>query len=91
MKKVPRAKRPISAESIARQAERGQDVSEFFTNRGRMMPAIQQVDVDLTEPFLSELDEVARELNISRQAVIKTMVRQALDHRYLARQARKAT
>jgi len=32
------------------------------------------------------LDAVAKELNISRQAVIKTYLRQALDQRYLARQ-----
>ncbi len=84
-------KRPISADAIARRAERGQDVSKYFTNRGRTMPAIQHVDVDLTEPVLDELDDVARELNISRQAVIKTLVRQALDHRYLAKNARKAS
>jgi hypothetical protein len=33
----------------------------------------------------SELDDAAKELNISRQAVIKTLIRQALDQRYLAR------
>jgi hypothetical protein len=34
--------------------------------------------------MLEELDNTATELNISRQAVIKTLVRQALDHHYLA-------
>jgi metal-responsive CopG/Arc/MetJ family transcriptional regulator len=39
--------------------------------------------------MLEELDNAAKELNISRQAVIKTLVRQALDQHYLARPARQ--
>src|ERR1035441_9183942 len=35
--------------------------------------------------MLEELDRAAKELNISRQAVIKTLIRQALDQQYLAR------
>jgi hypothetical protein len=35
--------------------------------------------------MLSELDIAAKELNISRQVVIKTLIRQTLDQRYLAR------
>jgi len=91
MKKATKSKRPVSAEAIARRAEQGQDISEYFTNKGRMMPAIRQINLDLSEPVLSELDEVARELNISREAVIKAFVRQALDHHHLARKARKAS
>jgi prolyl-tRNA editing enzyme YbaK/EbsC (Cys-tRNA(Pro) deacylase) len=34
--------------------------------------------------MLKELDRAAEELNISRQAVIKTLLRQGLDHHYLA-------
>jgi len=33
--------------------------------------------------MLDELDGAAKELNISRQAVIKTLIRQALDQHYL--------
>jgi len=50
-----------------------------------MTPLIQRVNVDFAGPMLSELDDAAKELNISRQAVIKTLIRQALDQRYLAR------
>jgi hypothetical protein len=75
----------LSAESIAKLADHGENVSRFFTNAGRMMPPIQRVNVDFTAPMLSELDDAAKELNISRQAVIKTLLRQALDQRYLAR------
>ena len=88
MKKTAKSNRPVPAETIARRAERGEGVSEYFTNSGRMMPGIRQINVDLTEPVVSELDEVATELNISRQAVIKTLVREALDRHYLARKAR---
>jgi metal-responsive CopG/Arc/MetJ family transcriptional regulator len=34
--------------------------------------------------MVDELDNAAKELNISRQAVIKTLIRQALDQHYLA-------
>jgi hypothetical protein len=65
-------------------SDQGQDVSSFFTNRGKMMPPIYRVNVDFTQPMLHELDAAARELKISRQAVIKTFLRQVLDQRYLA-------
>jgi len=52
------------------------------------MEPIRRVNVDFTSPMLDELDDAAKELNISRQAVIKTLVRQALDQRRLARNAR---
>lgn len=42
-------------------------------------------DLEMPEPMLSELDAVADELNISRQAVIKMMLRRALDEHYLAK------
>ena len=78
------------AESIARMADRGKDVSRFFTNRGKMMRPIQRVNVDLTAGMLQELDQAASDLNVSRQAVIKTLIRQALNQHHLAQQARKA-
>jgi Ribbon-helix-helix protein, copG family len=83
MRNIRKSKKPVSAEGIARLAE-GKDVSRFFTNRGRMMAPIQRVNVDFTAPMLEELDKTAEELNISRQAVIKTLIRQALDQHYMA-------
>lgn len=81
----------IDADRIAEMADRGQDVSTHFTNRFTVVkPAVQRVNVDFTAPMLKELDREAETLNISRQAVIKTMVREALDRRYLARQTRQA-
>jgi len=37
MKKTRDTGKPVSAESIARRADRGENVSRFFTNAGRMM------------------------------------------------------
>jgi hypothetical protein len=85
MKRTRKRGNPPSAEAIARLAENGKDVSRFFTNAGRMMEPIQRVNVDFTAAMLKELDEAASELNISRQAVIKTLVRQSLDRHYLAK------
>lgn len=87
MKRIHSQKKRISGEAIAQQADRGENVSRFFANSGRMMPPIQRVNVDFAAPMLSELDNAANELNISRQALIKTLLRQALDQQYLARNA----
>jgi hypothetical protein len=77
-----------TADEIAELADSGEDVSRFFTRKGKMMPPIQRVNVDFALPMLQELDETARQLNISRQAVIKTLLRHALDQQQLARRAR---
>ena len=91
MKRTREAKKIPSAEGIARLADRGKDVSRFFTNRGKMMQPIQRVNVDFTASMLQELDQAATELNISRQAVIKAYVRQALDQHHLAQGTRKTS
>jgi hypothetical protein len=74
MKRTRNVKRVPSAESIARLADQGKDVSRYFTNRGRMMPPIQRLKVDFTGDTLQELDRAASELNVSRQAVIKVFL-----------------
>jgi len=85
MKNSPANKGIPSADEIAEKAMRGQDISAFFTNKGEMKAAIQRVNVDFTVDMLKELDGLARELNISWQAVIKSYLRQAIDRHYLAR------
>jgi hypothetical protein len=87
MKKT-RSKNSATAESIARMADKGKDVSRFFTNAGQMMKPVQRVNVDFTASMLEELDREAKELNISRQAVIKTLLRRALNEQYVAATAR---
>ncbi|HEY4360759.1 MAG TPA: ribbon-helix-helix protein, CopG family [Bryobacteraceae bacterium] len=86
---MKKTRKPVSAEGIARKADKGEDVSRFFTGQGRMVQPIQRVNVDLTASMLAELDQTAQDLNVSRQAVIKTLVRQALDQHYLAQRARR--
>jgi len=65
MKKTPKRAKPVSAESIAKRAERGEDVSRYFTNRGRMMTPIQRVNVDFAQDMLQELDVAARSSSLS--------------------------
>ncbi|MGD1072912.1 MAG: ribbon-helix-helix protein, CopG family [Bryobacteraceae bacterium] len=88
MKKTRKPVKPISADAIARLADAKKDISGFFKGEGRMVRPIQRVNVDLTATMLEELDRAAQELNVSRQAVIKTLIRQALDQHYLARGAK---
>ena len=68
-----------SADEIAEMATRGEDVSKFFTNQFTVVKPVRRVNVDLTQGMLRELDERAVRLNASRQAAIKTLLRQALD------------
>ena len=89
MKKTRKQASPVSADAIARLADQGKDVTGFFTGQGRMVQPIQRVNVDVTASMLEELDRAARDLNVSRQAVIKTLVRHALDQHYLAQGARQ--
>jgi hypothetical protein len=91
--KTAKRRRP-TAEQIAQAADRGEDVTKYFSGKGRMMPPlprpdVQRVNVDFSLEMLRELDAEARRLNISRQAVIKTMINRELEQRALARSARK--
>ena len=72
------SKRKPSADEIAEKASRGEDVSAHFTNEFTVVRPIRRVNVDLTEGLLRELDQRAARLNISRQAVIKTLLWRAL-------------
>jgi hypothetical protein len=78
-----------TADKIAEMASRGADVSGYFTNKFAVVRPIQRVNVDLTSGMLKELDARAAMLNISRQAVIKTLLRRALDETDPARRGRK--
>jgi len=84
---MPKISKPIDAEQIAEMADRGEDISAHFTNS---FTVVRRVNVDFTAPMLKELDQQASALNVSRQAVIKTLLRDALDRRHLAAQARHA-
>ena len=51
----------------------------YITNKFTVVRPLHRVNVDLTHGMLRELDERAARLNVSRQAVIKTLLRQALN------------
>lgn len=78
MKKSSKA---VSAETIAEQATRGENVSRHFTGKFDVVRPVRRVNLDLTPGMLRELDARAVKLNVSRQAVIKTLLRTALDGR----------
>ena len=67
-----------TADEIADMASRGEDISGYFTNKFTVVRPVRRVNVDLTQGMLRELDERAARLNISRQAVIKTLLGRAL-------------
>jgi hypothetical protein len=81
---VKKTYKKLTADEIAEMADRGEDTSQHFTNKGKIKYPVQRVNVDFTVKMLAELDKVASELNISRQALIKTHLRQSLDQQYLA-------
>jgi hypothetical protein len=67
-----------SADEITGMASRGEDVSSHFTNAFTFVRPVRRVNVDLSQAMLNELDARAARLNISRQAVIKTLLDQGL-------------
>jgi len=90
----------ISLAEMEAKALRGEDVTMYFSKpkirKGfrtieKVSKEIQRVNVDFSNKMLEELDKITKELNISRQAVIKTMLREALDRHYLAKKARKSS
>ena len=86
-------RRPPSPNEIADKASRGEDISQYFTNRFKVVRPVRRVNVDLTEGMLRQLDERAARLNVSRQAVIKTLLDRALqqDGRTKSQAKRKAS
>jgi hypothetical protein len=73
------SKKEPTADQIAEMASRGENISGYFTNRFKVVKAVHRVNVDLTHGMLRDLDAQAAKLNISRQAVIKTLLGRALE------------
>ena len=85
--KNKKGKKP-TADEIAEMAMSGKDISTYFSNRGQMKSPVRRVNVDFTVDMLIELDEFAKGMNISRQAAIKSSLRQVLDQHNLAKRDR---
>lgn len=87
----------ISTEELEQKIEAGEEVIDRYfdttTTRvgiprpmtSRRRQNLVTTSLDIPSPMLDELDQMASELNISRQAVIKMMLRRALDEHYLAK------
>jgi hypothetical protein len=73
------SRKPPTADEIAEMASRGEDVSAYFTNKFTLVRPGCRVNVGLTVGMLLEIDRRAARLDVSRQAVIKGLLRQALD------------
>ena len=71
-------KAKLGADQIAEMGTRGEDVSRFFTNDFTVVRPVRRVSVDLTPRMLRELDAKAARWNVSRQTVIKMLLKQAL-------------
>ncbi len=77
---MPKTRKPkVTADEIAELATREEDISAHFTNKFTVVRPIHRVNLDLTLGMLRQLDERAARLNISRQAVIKTLLDAALN------------
>ena len=74
-----------TADEIADMVDSGRDISEFFTNQGTMKQPLTRVNVDFTPDLLRELDQLAVELCVSRQAAIELCLRQAMDQHLVSK------
>ena len=72
-KKTPNADE-VCGDGISRR-----DIPARFTNKSAVVRPVRRVNVDLTQGMLRDPDERAARLNISRQAVIKTLLGRALN------------
>ena len=68
-------KKSLPAEELDRKFDAGEDISEYLDfDNTRPLNREKRVNVDLSVWMLNALDREAERLNISRQAVIKTML-----------------
>ncbi len=74
-----------TADEIAELASRDEDVSAYFTNKFTVVRPVRRVNIDFTHGMLRELDARAAKLNISRQAVIKTLLARALNEEHASK------
>ncbi len=88
MKQTSKTAKPPTADRLAQMADGGESLKRFFPGKGKMIRPVQRVNVDFTAEMLDELDREATQLHISRQAVIKSLLRHALDQHYVASASR---
>jgi hypothetical protein len=62
MKNASSAAKSVSTEQISGIAERGNHVSRFFSDTGKMMEPIQCTNVDFESPMFQELSSARRKV-----------------------------
>lgn len=68
MKKARKCARPISADAIARMADKGQDVSQFFTGQGRIVGSLKSMEsADIKNRRWTETERRALRRVVQRQ------------------------
>ncbi len=87
----------ISIEELEKKVKAGEEVIDFYFDAttakagsshpmtSRRRQDLVTTSLDIPSSMLDELDRMASELNISRQAAIKMMLRRALDEHHLAK------
>jgi len=75
-------KTEISDEEFERRFDAGEDISEFvdWKNARRPGRALQRVNVDFPSWMVSAMDKEASRLGVSRQALIKFVMDNHLQH-----------
>lgn len=66
----------ITAKEFDAKFERGEDISDYLDFKKATV--VRRVNLDFPDWMVRRLDEEARKLNISRQAVVKTWIYERL-------------
>src|SRR5882724_9615020 len=75
MRRTSKTKRTISAESIARLADKGQDISSYFTNEGKMMPPLEAESAHFSKKPANEFKVFTQTLTSYRKCTRRQMDR----------------
>ena len=78
----------MKADELDKKFEKGEDIIQELdlSTARRINQEPRRVNVDFPSWMIDSLDKEARRLGITRQAVIKVYLRQALDQHRIARQ-----
>lgn len=88
-------KKKLTAEEIAKKADRGEDVTSYMGAPKKSYATkqrekrIQRTNIDFGLDMLNQLDLIALKLNISRQSVVKMALQEYLTRYSLGQEAFK--
>jgi hypothetical protein len=67
MKRASKTKRAVPAESIARLADNGKDISSYFTNCGKIMPPLESVTIDVNRAVSDDITAESQKIEAYRE------------------------